>query len=46
MTPVENVTPADVKYTLIFKKLRIPSGACHNEFTRDKMTISLQKDSS
>ena len=43
MTPVENVTLVDVKYTLDSKSYAYPVALVSNEFTSDKMTISFTK---
>lgn len=43
MTPVENVTLVDVKYTLDSKSYAYPVALVSNEFTGDKMTISFTK---
>ena len=43
MTPVENVTLVDVKYTLDSKSYEYPVALVSNEFTGDKMTISFTK---
>ena len=43
MTPVENVTLKNVKYTLDSKSYAYPVALVSNEFTGDKMTISFTK---
>ena len=43
MTPVENVTLQNVKYTLDSKSYAYPVALVSNEFTSDKMTISFTK---
>lgn len=43
MTPVENVTLKNVKYTLDSKSYAYPVALVSNEFTSDKMTISFTK---
>ena len=43
MTPVENLTLQNVKYTLDSKSYEYPVALVSNEFTADKMTISFAK---
>ena len=43
MTPVENLTLQNVKYTLDSKSYAYPVALVSNEFTSDKMTISFTK---